>query len=321
MQLRSEGDEHQVYESKRAVRFRRDSTCGAKSSRLPSPLPLHATWSLPCLLCREDATNEIRLLASIRHPKIIRYYESFIEDDRLFIVTEFARGGDLYRRIRKHHGRNQLFEEDLIWSWFIQLCLGVRKMHEMGILHRDLKSPNIFLASSREIKLGDLGVAKILKNGLASTRIGTPYYMSPEIWKNRPYNKKSDIWSLGCLLYEFSTLRHPFDGRDERSLGEKVLRGQYVPIAPHYSAELHNMIKKCLQVDPTRRPSINDILEHPIVVQYLQAMTPEERGECSAPTKRESSVLMATIRVPRQLNQLAGRLPGTSRALDANSVV
>ena len=109
--------------------------------------------------------------------------------------------------------------------------------------------------------------------------------------------------------------------RDERSLGEKVRAGQYVPIAPHYSAELHNMIKKCLQVDPTRRPSINDILEHPIVVQYLQAMTPEERGECSAPTKRESSVLMATIRVPRQLNQLAGRLPGTSRALDANSVV
>jgi NIMA (never in mitosis gene a)-related kinase len=261
---------------------------------------------------REDATNEIRLLASIRHPKIIRYYESFIEDDRLFIVTEYARGGDLYKRIRRQHQKNQLLDEELIWSYFIQLCLGVRAMHQMGILHRDLKSPNIFISSSKEIKLGDLGVAKILKNGLANTRIGTPYYMSPEIWKNRPYNKKSDIWALGCLLYEFSTLRHPFDAKDERSLGEKVMRGHFSPIPQHYSADLTAMIRKCLQVDPSRRPTIQEIIEAPCVARRIEMMSQEEVSE--DPTdglKRERSMLISTIRVPRQLNQLAGRLPGS----------
>lgn len=261
---------------------------------------------------REDATNEIRLLASIKHPKIIRYYESFIEEDRLFIVTEYARGGDLYKRLRRQHQKNQLLDEELIWSYFIQLCLAVRAMHQMGILHRDLKSPNIFISSSKEIKLGDLGVAKILKNGLANTRIGTPYYMSPEIWKNRPYNKKSDIWALGCLLYEFSTLRHPFDAKDERSLGEKVMRGQFSAIPQHYSADLTTIIRKCLQVDPSRRPTIQEILDAPVIARRMETMSPEEISEdASDGLRRDRSMLISTIRVPRQLNQLAGRLPGS----------
>ena len=222
----------------------------------------------------------------------------------------------MYKRLRRQHQKNQLLDEELIWSYFIQLCLAVRAMHQMGILHRDLKSPNIFISSSKEIKLGDLGVAKILKNGLANTRIGTPYYMSPEIWKNRPYNKKSDIWALGCLLYEFSTLRHPFDAKDERSLGEKVMRGQFSAIPQHYSADLTTIIRKCLQVDPSRRPTIQEILDAPVIARRMETMSPEEISEdASDGLRRDRSMLISTIRVPRQLNQLAGRLPGRHHTL------
>lgn len=131
----------------------------------------------------------------------------------LSIIMEFADDGDLYQKIVHHKKEKMLFEENEIWNVLIQILIGLKNLHKHNILHRDLKvnisstqSANIFLNSNGEAKLGDLNVSKIAKNGLLYTQTGTPYYASPEVWKDEPYDAKSDIWSLGCVIYEMASL-------------------------------------------------------------------------------------------------------------------
>ena len=122
----------------------------------------------------------------------------------------YCEGGDLETMLK--HQRNTLLSEDVIWSHFVKLALALHYMHEQNILHRDLKAQNVFLQYG-SLKLGDFGISKELNDSrdFASTCIGTPYYMSPELFNNRPYNYKSDIWALGCILYELATLKHAFE--------------------------------------------------------------------------------------------------------------
>ena len=103
--------------------------------------------------------------------------------------------------------------EAKIWKFFIEMVLGLNYLHSNKILHRDIKTINMFLTKDDKIKIGDLGVAKTLNQtyNMAYTVVGTPYYLSPELCEEKPYNHKSDIWSLGCVLYELCTLRHPFE--------------------------------------------------------------------------------------------------------------
>ena len=136
--------------------------------------------------------NEIRILASFRHPNITKYKEAFIENDKLCIVTELVDGGDLLQLIKKRKSSRSYLPEETIWSFFIQICLGLQYLHSKSVLHRDIKSANVFLTHDGLAKIGDLGVAKLLKapDAMSVTAIGTPYYLSPEIWSNRPYNSK-----------------------------------------------------------------------------------------------------------------------------------
>lgn len=244
----------------------------------------------------------------MHHPVVIRYYDAFIESDKLYIVTELAKGGDIGAKVKRHLSRKELMSEEMIWGFFIQICQGLRNIHNANILHRDIKAANIFLVTAREVKIGDLGVAKITKGGMAHTQIGTPYYMSPEIWRNRPYNKKSDIWSLGCLLYELASLKHPFEARDEKGLAEKVLRGNYAPIPSQYSSDLSTMVKTLLVVDPSRRPTIDDILNNPIVMARIADNSVKATAEGSPPPTARH---LQTIRVPRQLSLLQNKLPAS----------
>jgi NIMA (never in mitosis gene a)-related kinase len=116
----------------------------------------------------------------------------------------------------------------------------------MKIFHRDLKSANVFLSKDGQAKLGDLNVSKVAKKGLLYTQTGTPYYASPEVWRDQPYDNKSDIWSLGCVLYEMTTLKPPFRANDMNGLFKRVLKGVYPKIPATYSAELNAMIKQLL---------------------------------------------------------------------------
>jgi NIMA (never in mitosis gene a)-related kinase 1/4/5 len=213
---------------------------------------------------REDAINEVHVLKAMRHPYIITYKESFMDKKCLCIVMDYADGGDLYTKIanQKKIGK-VMYTEDQILDWFVQMGLAIKHIHDRKILHRDLKTQNIFMTQTNQIKIGDFGIARVLQHtyDCAQTAIGTPYYLSPEICQEKPYNQKSDIWSLGCILYEMVTLRHAFDANSMKGLVLKILRGTYPAIPSNYSQDLKDLIADMLIKDPAKRPSMRKILE------------------------------------------------------------
>ena len=150
--------------------------------------------------------------------------------------------------------------EDDVWKIYIQVVRGLKALHDIKIYHRDLKTANIFLMKDGSAKLGDMNVSKVAKKGLLYTQTGTPYYASPEVWSDKPYDHKSDIWSLGCVLYESVTLKPPFRAEDMNGLYKKVLKGIYPKIPNVFSSELAQIIKAMVQVQPQMRPSCDTIL-------------------------------------------------------------
>ena len=216
-----------------------------------------------------NSLNEIRILASISHQNIIGYKESFYDSpaNTLNLVLEYADDGDLQSQITHHKQHKTYFPECTIWSFFIQMISGLDVLHKHSIMHRDLKSANIFLTKHGLCKLGDLNVSKVVKEGLLHTQTGTPYYASPEVWMDKPYNYKSDIWSIGCILYEMCALSLPFKGKTFENVYKNVLKGVYNPIPGHYSKELSQVIFGLLQVNPNNRPSCEEILNHVVIKQ------------------------------------------------------
>ena len=159
------------------------------------------------------------------------------------IVMEYANNGDLFQKITQHTKSKSYMQEDDIWRIFIQVVKGLKSLHDINIFHRDLKSANVFLNKDGSAKLGDMNVSKVAKKGLLYTQTGTPYYASPEVWRDQPYDMKSDIWSLGCVLYESITLKPPFRADDMAGLYKKVLKGIYTKIPDHFSSELAHVTK------------------------------------------------------------------------------
>ncbi|KAK9836508.1 hypothetical protein WJX74_001940 [Apatococcus lobatus] len=257
-----------------------------------------------------ECAAEAKVLASLHSPCIIQYLDSFIEQDVLYIVTEFASGGTLYSLINQAKGP---LPEDVIWRLFIQIILGLHHMHEKRILHRDIKSQNIFIAmqSGRwQAKIGDLGVARHMSSHtcFAKTVVGTPYYLSPELCEDRPYNQKSDVWASGIVLYESCTGKHPFDGQSQAALIMKILRGQYRPIVG-YSADLTDIVKRCLTQSTARRPDTARLLGLPSVQSRAQAMgiaLPEGIIQTSRRTSRPGSPALSPDNSP--LTSPAGSL-------------
>ena len=145
------------------------------------------------------------------------------------------------------------------------------------IIHRDLKGQNIFLTSNNLIKLGDFGIAKILSqtHQKAKTVVGTPYYLSPEIIENKPYSFKTDIWSLGVILYELCALKPPFNADSIPTLALKIIKGQFSPIPSIYTKEIRSLIGSLLQIDPFRRPNIGEVLKVPIITERIKVFLTE----------------------------------------------
>ena len=257
---------------------------------------------------KENALNEVRILASIDDPYIIRYKESFFEDNSmtLCIVMEYAGGGDVYNKIVHHQKHGTFFSEEDIWRMFIQMVKGLKSLHDMNILHRDLKCANIFIGSdNKTAKLGDLNVSIHTKGNLAYTQTGTPYYASPEVWKDQPYDAKSDIWSLGCVLYEITALKPPFRANDMEGLYKKVQRGLFDRLPSHYSVDLYNIICQCLQVSPSMRPSSDQILNNPIVMKNgRDILGPALLNHTDSKTE-----LLKTIKMPKNPKTLGQQLP------------
>ena len=209
--------------------------------------------------------TEAKLLSLIKSNYVVRYYESFLENQDLNIVMEYCDNGDLCAYISK---QKTPLKEDLIWQIFIKITLGLTTIHKMKILHRDLKTLNIFLKKDMEIKIGDLGVAKELNQAsFANTLIGTPYYLSPEMCEDKPYNQKSDVWALGCILYELCTYRHPFNATNHGALILKILKTYPEPILAIYSNKLQKLVDEILEKNFEKRPNCWDILNKPVVIE------------------------------------------------------
>ncbi|XP_065325797.1 serine/threonine-protein kinase Nek1 isoform X3 [Pelmatolapia mariae] len=225
---------------------------------------------------RRESRKEVAVLANMSHPNIVQYKESFEEGGCLYIVMDYCEGGDLFKKINSQKG--VLFSEEQILDWFVQICLALKHVHDRKILHRDIKSQNIFLTKDGTVQLGDFGIARVLNSTveLARTCIGTPYYLSPEICENKPYNNKSDIWALGCVLYEMCTLKHAFEAGNMKNLVLKIIRGSYPPVSCHYSQELRFLLAQLFKRNPRERPSVNSILDKPFLSCRIEKfLTPQ----------------------------------------------
>nr|XP_055040949.1 serine/threonine-protein kinase Nek4 isoform X2 [Misgurnus anguillicaudatus] len=237
---------------------------------------------------RRAAEQEAKLLSQLKHPNIVNYRESWEgEDCQLYIVMGFCEGGDLYHRLKQQKG--ELLLERQVVEWFVQIAMALQYLHEKHILHRDLKTQNIFLTKTNIIKVGDLGIARVLEsqNDMASTLIGTPYYMSPELFSNKPYNYKSDVWALGCCVYEMATLKHAFNAKDMNSLAYRIVEGKLPQMPGKYDPQLGELIKRMLCKKPEDRPDVKHILRQPYIKHQI-SMFLEATKEKTAKSRKNA---------------------------------
>ena len=255
---------------------------------------------------KENALNEVRILASVNHPNVIGYKEAFFEDQTncLCLVMEHADGGDLLMLINNHKKSNTSFTEKQVWHFFIQIIRGLKALHDLRICHRDIKCANVFLTKEGVVKLGDMNVSRVVKGGMMRTQTGTPYYACPEVWKDMPYDNRSDIWSAGCVLYEMIMKMPPFRAQTMKGLYAKVLSGKYDPLPNHFSTDLKQVLRNCLQVRSSERPKCDKILNMPGLLNHItgtldeiQSLIPDQEN------------LMKTIRMPRRMGEITERLP------------
>jgi NIMA (never in mitosis gene a)-related kinase len=178
-----------------------------------------------------NAIEEVNILGSVSSPHIVKYYDSFICDEsNINILMEYCPKGDLGSFLENRRIANQSkLSEKYIWKFFIQICVGLYDLHKSSIIHRDLKSVNVFLTKEYNMKIGDMGAAKVIKSSSESkqvSKVGTPYYLSPEVCRSEGYSYKSDIWALGCILYELCTLHKPFLANTQEDLIYNILQGK-----------------------------------------------------------------------------------------------
>lgn len=222
---------------------------------------------------------------------------------------ELADNGDVFQKICDHKKNKTYIKERQIWQIFIQVVHGLNSMHRIKIMHRDLKSANIFLNNDLKAKLGDMNVSKVTNSkGLNYTQTGTPYYASPEVWKDEPYDIKSDVWSLGCVIYEMVTLKPPFQAEDMQGLYKKILKGVFPKIPEHFSSDINAMLKLMIQVNPRKRPTCQQLIEHPIFMKRSQKYFPDMYDEDDI-NENFQSILLKTIRIPKNIMHLSNRLP------------
>lgn len=233
---------------------------------------------------QENTLAEVRLLHQLDNPFIVRYRESFFDDNKLHIVMKYCSGGELSGRVKNAKQRGVFLDEGQIMAWFVQVCLAVQYCHSLGIIHRDLKSQNIFLTKSGNCRLGDFGIARVLgTENFASTMIGTPYSMAPEVIQQYPYGAKSDVWALGCVLYELCALRNPFESKTLPQLMWKIVNDEPPSLPDHVSSQVQALVTSLLAKDPDKRPTVDDVLHSPFlkecIQQQLQSLRAEGEGD------------------------------------------
>ncbi|XP_017768234.1 PREDICTED: serine/threonine-protein kinase Nek8-like [Nicrophorus vespilloides] len=215
----------------------------------------------------EVAKNEVAVLKALNHPNVIQYYDSYLKNGTFFIVMEYAKHGNLYELINR--SKPNFIEKDKILSIFVQTLMGLDHIHSKSIIHRDMKCENVLLTGINGdiVKIGDFGISKILEMnyGKTNTIIGTTNYLAPEICDGQPYDTKSDIWSLGCILYELCALERLYSG-SMSSVIVAIKAGRRKRInVDILGSELQRIIDSMVEVNPALRPTTTALLAHSFI--------------------------------------------------------
>ena len=255
--------------------------------------------------------QEVSALETLEHPNIIQYHESFVQEGYLHIIIDYAEGGDLATRIRAAKSKPYHFPEAQIRKWFIQMATALDYIHSKKIVHRDLKTQNIFLTKTGDVKIGDFGICRVFSKSdeLASTSVGTPYYIAPEVCKGELYSYKADIWSLGCILYELCTLQRPFKGESIATVLNCILTQDPEPIQDMYSESLTSVVYLMLSKNAGSRPSAGEIIEK------LYGFQLNERKEVNGKYKK-SYQKEISIKIPTPTNA-----PGKNPSSAPNNII
>ncbi|GAA5890408.1 hypothetical protein JCM8208_004860 [Rhodotorula glutinis] len=217
----------------------------------------------------KQLTEEVNILEKLgTNDHIVRYYERFVDkpSSMLYILMEYCAGGDLAGVITRCRKNGQSLPEDVVWTYLAQITLALHDCHSETdsqgrkkpvILHRDIKPENVFLDENHNLKLGDFGLSKAMEQAaMTQTYVGTPYYMSPELINGQPYDVKSDIWALGCLIYELCAGHPPFhEARTQPELAVLIREGKIPELPKAYSPRLGQVVKAMLRQNPKQRPN------------------------------------------------------------------
>ena len=282
--------------------------------------------------------NELRVLSSHKCPFIIAFKTAFMHENCIHIVTELATQGDLAALVKRRAAEPKPIAESEVWSYFLQLAIGVSYLHAINVIHRDLKPANVFLDGEGRIKLGDVGVVKLMRCYMmwGQTQVGTPLYMSPEIIRRERYDKRVDVWSVGCIVHELMSLTPPFAARNMFELRACILSGRWRPPPLSYSQELRGVVAKMMAVQPRLRPDLDALLRRPSVASPMKdrglelflldrAVQPLFHRPCAVPRRLPDwqqvvgmfCELNATIRLDDNAAERMKAVANLKRVLDA----
>ena len=301
---------------------------------------------------RKHIVSEVNILRTLQHDNVVRYEERYVDTENgiLYIVMELCEGGDLGTVIKRCRRTKTHLPEESVWSFFAQMTAALEACHYrtvapsmsgaprtvQAILHRDLKPENVFLDADQNVKLGDFGLSKqMAAQAFANTYVGTPYYMSPELATGQPYDVKSDVWALGCIVYELCALCPPFDASNQTELTRKIKQGAVPALPRPYSRDLQEAVNAMLQLDHRRRPTTRQLLQirqikmacrtHDIAVLHKHVRVEKERlhAQTLALEKREALLQAREQKLAVQTQEIQewSDYPSRSKALDERALL
>jgi serine/threonine protein kinase len=214
---------------------------------------------------RHEVVREAKLLQKLDHPNIIKCYDSWIEHGEFYVSLELCEHGDLETLVQSHQRAGTRVHPTQVWKITLEIAEALNHMMARKLMHRDIKPANVFVDENGSIKLGDLGLGKSFSSSRpdATSVVGTPYYMAPEVMNGSPYSYPADIWSLGCVAYELCNLRSPFYEKNSSLyvLFNKIKGGKYPPVDPAYGPGMQHLMNIMIILEPEKRATLPEVLE------------------------------------------------------------